>query len=62
MFTAKDRITSDVLNDPELQEEFNSLETEEDKQDFLDALEALEEVEREGSVSWDRLKNDLGLR
>ncbi len=61
MTPAEDRLAAHVLKDPELQREFNRLNTDEDRQDFLAALEALEEVEREGAVSWESVKSDLGL-
>jgi hypothetical protein len=61
MSLANERISPRVLTDPELQREYDRLETDEDRQDFLDALEALEEAEKEGAVSWESLKSDLGL-
>lgn len=61
MSLAEDRSWPHAMKDPELQREFDQLETEEDRQDFLEALEALGEVEREGTVSWESLKSDLGL-
>ena len=61
MSLAEEQIGLRVLTDPELQREYDRLETDEDRQDFLDALETLEEVEKEGAVSWESLKSDLGL-
>jgi hypothetical protein len=61
MSVARQRISAPHLKDPELQREFDRLETDEDRQDFLDALDALEEVENEGTTSWESLRSDLGL-
>jgi len=61
MSLAEERISPPAFKDPELQREFDRLETDEDGQDFLNALEALEEAEKEGAVSWESLKSDLGL-
>ncbi len=61
MSLANERISPPTLKDPELQREYDRLETDEDRQDFLDALETLEEAEKEGAVSWESLKSDLGL-
>jgi ribosome assembly protein YihI (activator of Der GTPase) len=61
MSFAEDRIGPRVLKDLDLQRELDLLETDEDRQDFLDALKALDEVEREGTISWESLKSDLGL-
>ncbi|MEW6351334.1 MAG: hypothetical protein AB1646_19955 [Thermodesulfobacteriota bacterium] len=61
MSLAEDRFAAHVLGDPKLQQEFDRLKTDEDREDFLAALEALEEVERDGAVSWESLKSDLGL-
>ena len=33
----------------------------EDRIDLEDARKALEEVEKEGSISWDQIKSELGL-
>ncbi len=61
MSLAEKRISPPTFKDPELQREFDRLETDEDRQDFLDAWKALEEVEKEGAVSWESLKSELGL-
>ena len=37
------------------------LEKLEDRIDLEDARKALEEVEKEGSISWDQIKSELGL-
>ena len=37
------------------------LEKLEDRIDLEDARKALKEVEKEGSVSWDQIKSELGL-
>ena len=37
------------------------LEKLEDRIDLEDARKALEEVEKDGSISWDQIKSELGL-
>jgi hypothetical protein len=49
------------IKDPELLKELESLTDPDDRADFLEALAALEEVERDGTVSWEELKAELGF-
>jgi len=39
----------------------SALQRLEDRADLEEALEALAEIEREGTVSWERLKSELEL-
>jgi hypothetical protein len=50
-----------AIKDPELLKEWESLTDPDDRADFLEALAALEEVERDGTVSWEELKAELGF-
>ena len=49
------------IKDPKLLKEWESLTDPEDRADFLEALAALDEVERDGRVSWEELKAELGF-
>jgi hypothetical protein len=49
------------IKDPKLLKEWESLTDPEDRADFLEALAALDEVERDGTVSWEEVKAELGF-
>jgi len=47
-------------DDPDLMDEWNSLEDPEDRADYLEAVQALADLNEEELVSWEDVKAELG--